>query len=29
MQKKHAKNSSMEGQQTVDISFENNLIKGY
>ena len=30
MQKKQTKNNnSMEGQQTVDISFENNLIKGY
>ncbi|CAD8059821.1 unnamed protein product [Paramecium sonneborni] len=30
MQKKQSKiNSSMEGQQTVDMSFENNLIKGF
>ncbi|CAD8053664.1 unnamed protein product [Paramecium sonneborni] len=30
MQKKQSKiNNSMDGQQTVDISFENNLIKGY
>ncbi|CAD8142066.1 unnamed protein product [Paramecium pentaurelia] len=31
MQKKQSKinNNSMDGQQTVDLSFENNLIKGY